>query len=942
MNLIKRSLLLLSIPLLLSAQEIPSVREKKNIDKDWRFAFGHPYDTQKDFGNGNSYFSYFAKAGFGDGAAAAAFDDRAWRQLDLPHDWAVEQPFSAKAGYSHGYKAVGRDFPNSSVGWYRKKISIPESDLGKRISLVFDGVFRNSIVWVNGHYLGQEPSGYNQFDYDISDLLNYGGENTIAVRVDATMEEGWFYEGAGIYRHVWLQKTAPIHVVQNGTFVSSEISAQQAKLTIQTDLLNETATQEEVLLIQRIMDREGKIVAEQKTNTQGLPSYKKQQINSSVTIANPKLWDVTSPYLYTLITTVEHKGRAIDTYTTRFGIRSIRFDAQEGFFLNGKRVELKGTNNHQDHAGVGTAMPDSLQRWRIQTLKSWGNNAYRCSHHPPSPELLDLCDELGMLVIDENRLMRTTEGGLRDIEKMIKRDRNHPSVISWSVGNEEWAIEGGIVGERIVATLQNYCKSLDATRPTTAGVSNGFKSGISNNLEVMGYNYLGNGDIDDHYKKFPNQPGMGTEEGSTFATRGIYFTDDQLHYRAAYDQKPRPTFYSIEEGWKFYASRKNLAGVFYWTGFDYRGEATPYSWPSVMSYFGMMDICGFPKDNVFYLKSWWKDEPSLHILPHWNWAGKEGQEIAVWVYSNCEEVELFLNGKSKGKKKMEVNGHLEWKLNYTPGTVMAVGYRNGKKILTQSIKTTGSPQSIKLSTGQNNIKADVAAVSVVKVEALDQEQLPVPIADNEIIFEIEGPGKIIGVGNGNQTSLEKEKFVDSVYTLAISNFTERELRTDVNVLNPSDSGRIKAFIDRDYKKLASAYSYKGEFTLPDNFKESKITLFHKNIGKQQTIWVNGHLVAADLKEGEKYEGWLLNHAILKTGVNTIVIQGTALPKKYEWEMPNQDPGLIQVIMPAKSWKRKLFSGLAQVIVQSTGEKGVIKLTATSAGLKVGQLVIKAE
>lgn len=930
---------------LIAQQASSQKREKLLMDFGWRFAFGHPFDTKKDFGNGTGYFSYFAKAGYGDGAAAANFDDRAWRRLDLPHDWAVEQPFSSKASFSHGFKAIGRNFPEASIGWYRKSFTIPQADLGRKISVVFDGVFRNSVVWVNGHYLGNEQSGYSPFEYDITDLLDYGGNNVIAVRVDATMEEGWFYEGAGIYRHVWLNKTSPLHVASNGTYVTSRVQGTNAVITAKAEVVNEGRESKMVEVQQTIVDAEGQTIAIGKATNVRLSSLEKKEVSTHISLNNPTLWNLESPYLYKLMTTVISAGAETDRYETAFGIRTIRFDAKEGFFLNGKNVKLKGTNNHQDHAGVGVAMPDELQYWRIKTLKAMGCNAYRASHNPPTPELLEACDRLGMLVIDEARLMGTTAGHLNEVKRMIIRDRNHPSVISWSIGNEEWAIENNITGERIANTMQAFVKSLDTTRTTTAGISGGFRSGISDVLEVMGYNYLGNGDIDAHYKRFPGQPGMGTEEGSTFATRGIYVTDDSKHYQAAYDKKPRPSFYSIEEAWKFYAARPYLAGMFIWTGFDYRGEPTPYGWPSVTSYFGMMDLCGFPKDNVYYLRSWWTDVPTLHIFPHWNWAGQEGKKIDVWAYSNCEEVELFLNKKSQGRKKMEKNGHLEWKVAYTPGTLEAVGYKGGKKVLTDVVKTTSEASALQLTAHKNTLAADGEDIAVVTVEVADKNTLTVPTAGNEILFSIQGPGRIIGVGNGDPTSMEKERFIETIQTINIENLKEKELggmnEAAETGVDADDALWKEAFRNRDYKNLAKAYLYRGSFTLPANFTASELTLFYKNIGREQSLFINGKKIGENLKESETAGGFTLDKNSLKPGRNVIAIVATPIPKKYEWDNVNTEPGLIQMITPSEQWKRRLFNGLAQVIVQTTGKEGEITLTATSPGLKTTVLKLRA-
>ena len=430
-------LILYSIPF---CAQNKSERELVLIDKDWRFSFGHLYDTKKDFGHAEGYFSYLTKTGFGDGPAAKDFDDRAWRKLDLPHDWAVEQPFSASASFSHGFKAAGKNFPEKSIGWYRKRINISNDDLGKTISLKFDGVFRNSKVFFNGFYLGTQESGYNGFEYDVTAYVNYGGENTIVVRVDASMEEGWFYEGAGIYRHVYLQKTNPLHVAQNGTYVTSEIDKENALITAEVKLENKGYFKGNVEISQTILDALGNQVDAVSANVTAPEFYKTKSYSSNLNVKNSLLWDVDNPNLYQLITEIKSDGKVIDQYKTPFGIRTIKFDPENGFFLNGKHVKLKGTNNHQDHAGLGTALPDEIQYYRIAKLKEMGANAYRCSHHPPTPELLEACDKLGMLVIDETRLMGINKYHLNGLQQMMERDRNHPSIFCWSVGNEEWQI----------------------------------------------------------------------------------------------------------------------------------------------------------------------------------------------------------------------------------------------------------------------------------------------------------------------------------------------------------------------------------------------------------------------------------------------------------------------------------------------------------------------
>ncbi|QJD98474.1 DUF4982 domain-containing protein [Mucilaginibacter robiniae] len=926
-----------------SKKLLQKTREHLNIDTGWRFAFGHPFDTNKDFNNGTSYFSYLAKAGYGDGAAAPDFDDRPWRKLDLPHDWAVEASFSEKASFSHGFKAIGRNFPEKSIGWYRKKIRIAKDDFGKRITVAFSGVFRNSIVWVNGHYLGTEPSGYNGFEYDITDYLNYGGDNTIAVRVDATMEEGWFYEGAGIYRHVWLNKTNPVHVATNGTFVSTALNNDVATVHAKVTVNNDGRSNSTFTIMQAVYDQNGRVVATQETGQISLSAFKQEDFTNTLAISHPNLWSVDVPYRYKLVTTILQNNVPIDQYETRFGIRTIRFDANTGFYLNGKRFEIKGTNNHQEHAGVGTAIPDELQYYRIAKLKEMGSNAYRCSHNPPTPELLDACDSLGMLVIDENRLMGINDYHFDNMKKLIQRDGNHPSVISWSIGNEEWGIENSETGARIATTMQAYVKSLDSTRAVTAAFSGGWGQGISSVMELIGFNYIAQENPDAQHQKYPWQKGWGTEEGSTFSTRGIYFTNDSLHYKAAYDAKPRPNAYSIEEGWNYYVKRPFLAGMFIWTGFDYRGEPTPYSWPSIGSYFGMLDQCGFPKDDVWYLRAWWGNKPVLHILPHWNWKGREGQPINVWVYSNFDEVELFLNDKSKGKKLIPKNGHLEWKVPYTAGRLKAIGYTAGKLMLTEMVQTTDLPARLTMNAHKNTIKADGKDVAIIAVSALDKKGLPIPDANNEVTFNLTGSGRIIGVGNGNPTSLEPDKYLPLLVNLPIENLKELPVSDTLNRAEVmpgfDDHSWKKAFTDlTDTSK--KAWVYRGTITLTDTMSQSSLTFFYKSIGKKQSIYVNGYLVAANLDAHENGDIITINRRYLHAGKNMVAIVTLPLRKKHDWDVLNTNPGLIQYSVPAPAWKRKLFNGLAQVIVQSDGKaKGNITITATAKGMKKSELVV---
>jgi len=737
-----------------------NVREHLLMDFDWRFALGNATDYAKDFGTSTSYFTYFAKTGYGDGAAAPKFNDSAWRKVDLPHDWAVELPFSGSASHSHGYKTIGWQYPETSVGWYRKKFNIPASDLGRKISIQFDGIHRNSMIWVNGFYVGNEKSGYASSVYDITDYLNYGEENTVAVRVDASIEEGWYYEGAGIYRHVWLNKTDRLHVAQYGTFVTSELNGENAELTVRTKIENQYAQSKNFAIEQMLIDANNQQIVSKKLENVGLNGNLENTYFQKIKVEKPILWSLENPYLYKLKTSIIADGQVIDTYTTNIGIRTVRFDPDQGFFLNGKNVKILGTNDHQDHAGVGTAIPDALQEFRVNKLKEMGSNAIRTSHNPPTPELLDACDKLGMLVLDENRLMGINKEHFDLLERFMVRDRNHPSVILWSLGNEEWAIESNEKGARITKTMQKFAQKIDSSRAFTVAISGGWDNGSGKTAQVMGYNYIVQGNIDEHHTKFPWQSGIGTEESNTIGTRGVYVDDKANGHMAASNRMPENV--GTESGWKFYAARPFLSGLFFWTGFDYRGEPNPLAWPAVNSQFGIIDLCGFPKDIFYYLKSWWGKEPVIHIMPHWNWKGSEGKNIKVTIYSNADEVELLLNGKSLGKKQMEKNGHLEWGVIYKPGTLVAKGFVKGKLTVSEKVETTDAPAKIALSADRMQLNADGEDVAVITVQLNDMKDRLVPTANDEVTFTLTGPGKIIGIGNGDPASHEAEQFSDTV------------------------------------------------------------------------------------------------------------------------------------------------------------------------------------
>jgi len=781
---------------------VSTAREKLLLDFGWRFHLGDAASPEKDFDYG--IMESLAKAEVASGPARPDFNDSTWRTVNLPHDWAVELPFvdvNDKTVNDHGYKPLGREFPSTSIGWYRRMFTIPRNDEKNRIVVRFDGVFRDCKVWFNGFFLGEHLSGYSDFDFDVTDYANFGGKNVLVVRVNATQAEGWFYEGAGIYRHAWLIEYAPLHVPLYGTYTASTVENdfKSATVNIQTQMFNQQYQQVNCRLVSVLLDEKGQEVGKRSSDVSQMNQYEKKKFEQRIEVANPHLWSLQDPYLYRVVQFLKSNGKVVDRTTTTIGIRTVRFDKDKGFFLNGKHVEIQGVCCHQDHAGVGTALPDGLQYFRIMKLKEMGCNAYRTSHNPPTPELLDVCDSVGMLVLDENRLMGSTPEITDGFKRLILRDRNHPSVIAWSIGNEEWAIENSEIGARVAQTLKRVQREYDPSRLCTAAADNGDQfEGVNSVVDIRGENYIERvKDYDEYHREHPDQPMWGTEESSAYCTRGVYETDTAKGYVTDYDVNYPWWGTTAEIWWNIYAPRPFLTGGFVWTGFDYRGEPTPYRWPDINSNFGIMDMCGFPKNSFYYYQSWWSNKNVLHIFPHWNWAGKEGQPIDVWCFSNCDSVELFLNGKSLGKKVLVQNSHLEWKVNYEPGTLEAHGWRNGK-MLTDKEEKAGSPVAIKLTPDRDSIRADGEDVSLVTVTVVDSQGREIPTADNRIYFTAEGKGEIIGAGNGNPSSHEPDKYLEGNYQRMLFNG-----KCEVILLSSRHRGKIDLMALGDSLKSAT-------------------------------------------------------------------------------------------------------------------------------------------
>jgi beta-galactosidase len=782
-------------------------RERILLNSDWRFAKGHAANPAKDFNFGLSLS--FTKTAFLQEATlldagqesklytphTQQYDDSKWEKIVLPHDWAMRLGYGKEQLKVKGYRTISGRSPENSVGWYRKTFKL-KTVKGSRYFLEFEGVFRDAQIWINGVYLGSNESGYVPFSFDVTEVLNYGDavENVITVRADATQSELWSYEGAGIYRNVWLTRTSSVFIPQYGTYVTCKIAEQggDAVVSAQVEVSNQTDKNVAVTVHQKIYDNLGTLVASasEKLNVTQIETSK---IATSMTVKNAKMWSLESPVRYRLFTEIEVAGKVIDAVSTRFGIRTIRFDANEGFFLNGKRVQIQGACMHQDHACVGTAVPERLNYWRIAKLKEFGVNAYRASHNPPTTSVLEACDSLGMLVMDEIRLMNSSTVGLSQLETVIRRDRNHPSIIIWSMGNEENAIQGSEKGRLVAERMRNVLRKIDDTRPVTVAMNGAWGKGFSLAVDVQGSNYFKIGNIDRVHKDLPNLPILLSEEGSTVTTRGIYETNAAKGFHQAYDRDV-PGWGATAQKWMRYVDqRKFIAGAFIWTGFDYGGESVQHYWPGVVSHFGIMDYCGFPKDAYWYYKAQWTNEPVLHILPHWNKEGlPKSDSVDVHLYTNMDEVELFLNGKSLGKKTVGKFDVPAFRVRYAAGKLLAKGNKNNVKYSTL-VETTDVPSELQIipETG-TQIKNDGQDISILTIKVLDKKGRLVPTASNKLNFAIEN-GTILGVGNGHPSSHEPDNFAagEAVYRNAFGGLAQVIVKGDgtgkpVNITVTSD------------------------------------------------------------------------------------------------------------------------------------------------------------
>ncbi|NDV94911.1 glycoside hydrolase family 2 protein [Dysgonomonas sp. 521] len=787
----KSYLFLLVCTVLFSCSSSKETRENADFTENWKF---YPGDDST--------------------AYNVRYDDSEWRALNLPHDWSIEADFSIDNPATPGSGALP-----GGIGWYRKEFTIEKESENKNIYIDFDGVYWNSKVWVNGHLLGERPNGYISFRYDLTPYIKVGGKNVIAVRVDNSQQpNSRWYSGSGIYRNVWLVTVNPLHVDHWGTYVTTPyVTKESAEISIETKIKNSSDSGQRFELYSILVDKDGKEVVKT-NNSNGVGAGETVNMTQSLSLATPNLWSVENPYMYKVITRIEQNGDIVDEYETPVGLRYFSFDPDKGFFLNGESVKIKGVCQHHDLGCLGAVANVRAMERQLEILKEMGCNGIRTAHNPPAPELLDLCDKMGFIVMDEafdmwrkkkspyDYSQYFPEWHERDLTDLIVRDRNHPSIFMWSMGNEvleQWShIDADTmnlqqanmilnfantlnkkdvnakelhVNSLLAIKLADIAKKLDPTRPVTTGnnetepSNHVFRSGA---MDIIGFNYHENNWVNFH-EKFPNQKLIITESTSALMSRGYYEMpsdsmniwperwdkpfDRPVHHCSSYDNCHVPWGSTHEDTWRLVKNYDHISGVYLWTGFDYLGEPTPFWWPSRSSYFGVIDLAGFPKDVYYMYQSEWSDKDVLHIFPHWNWA--EGQTVDVWAYyNNADEVELFLNGESLGKKAKEKDiYHVFWRVPYKKGTLKAISYKNGKEVLTKEIKTTGEPVSLRLTADRTALKADGKDLSFITVEALDAGGNPVPVADNLINFSVEGNGFIAGTDNGDPTDPDSLK-----------------------------------------------------------------------------------------------------------------------------------------------------------------------------------------
>ena len=715
-----------------------------NLDYEWRFHRGD-IAMQKMNSHADSYSS--CKSGAVVGPAGKIWNDADWRTVDLPHDYYAESDFNENNLLSHGYRT-------RCNAWYRKSFLLDEELEGKELFICFEGTAVNAEFYFNGSLMERSFSAYTETFFDITDRAYFDGRpNVLAVYIKGLETEGWWYEGAGIYRHVRLYAKNKMHIAHNGIFgkpVLKKGTKNSWTVEVETTLENSAYAADTASVKATILDGETPI-AEQILENISVAGDTQKAVLQKLSVSRPERWDVDNPKLYNLVVEVMQNGVCVDSEKTRIGFRTFRIDAEKGFFLNGRPLKIMGTCNHQDHAGVGVGVPDSVQYYRIKRLKEMGTNAYRCAHNLPAKEVLDACDEIGLIVMDENRRFESRTEVLEYLDIMVKRDRNHPSIVFWSLFNEE-PLQNTEEGAKIFRRMKSRVLKLDDTRLLVGAMNGSSMEGAGLEMDVTGINYSLKA-VDGLHELHPDRPVIGSENNSAVSTRGCYVTDmEGAQVLNNYDEETVKWGQLVRETWDFTRKRDYFAGIFIWTGFDYRGEPTPFTWPSVSSQFGIMDTCGFAKDSFYFNQACFTTKPMVHILPHWT--HKKGDTVRVMAVSNCDEVELFLNGKSLGRKPSDVCETAEWQVEYVPGRISAKAYRNGKCVAKDEQRTAGKPYAIRLMPEASSIMNDGADTAIVNVAVVDKKGIIVPYANNLIHFDIDGDGCVRGVGNGDPNSHE--------------------------------------------------------------------------------------------------------------------------------------------------------------------------------------------
>lgn len=843
-----------------------------NMDLGWKFQINN--DIKKEIKSHSEAYQS-VKSGFASGAAGKEFADRDWETVDLPHDYFTASDFDPDNSAAHGY----RDRNNA---WYRKSFVLEETSANKALILVFEGIAGKAEIYFNGFLIGKTESSYCEYTFDITDYA-YCDErlNVLAVHIDGSSYEGWWYEGAGIYRHVRLFEKELTFIEHNGIFAKPVLKPQTDNdwiVELEVSVKNNSYKNIDVYATAEIKFN-GECVANGKTESVVSVAGKDCILNADIDVTNPERWDIESPNLYDVTVKLWNGSEILEENNVRIGFRTISVDADKGFFLNGRKVLIKGTCNHQDHAGVGVAVSDSLHKWRVESLKRMGTNAYRCAHNMHAKEILDACDELGMIVMDENRHFQCDQEALSQLECLVKRDRNHPCVAFWSLFNEE-PLQSTEDGARIFRRMKNLVRHLDDSRLIT-GAINGYIEGTALEMDIVGLNYIPF-IADKAHEKYPHLPIIGSENNSSVTTRGCYLSDrENLQVLNNYDEEIVAWGSTVRDMWRFVKEREYFAGIFIWTGFDYRGEPTPFVWPSVSSQFGIFDTCGFEKDLFYYNKACFVEEPLVHLLPHWTW--KKGDNVRVVAVTNCDEVELILNGKSLGKKEATVFDPPEWQVEFESGVLSAKAYRQGLCVAEDIQQTAKEPHSVILTSNYNSVNDSGQDTVLINAAVVDINGVVVPDAENLIRFKVIGDGKVLGCGNGNPNSHENDV---KPYRLAFHGLCQAVVRAnekarEIKVIAESD-GLLSGEIEIPIKKIQSPNYMRsvdglflGGFTTSDTFKERPDPTME--IADNDMNSFVPFMVPPNGYQGEFRNGWRIYRTrpilpVFKDGANKYVLE----------------------------------------------------------------------